>query len=141
VREYLKETDLDEIPGALDFVRAVRERQVKTAVASASRTPELLLDAVDAMGLFDAVIGRGKVARSKPHPDLYLLAAETLRVAPADSLVIEDSAVGVEAARAAGMQVIAITTTEKAENLSRASAVFGGFGEIDADRWVGPAAR
>ncbi|MBI4603219.1 MAG: HAD family phosphatase [Planctomycetes bacterium] len=137
VREYLREKGLKTIPGALDFVRAARERGLKTAVASASRTPELILDGVGVRALFHAVVGRTQVARSKPHPDLFLRAAEALEVEPSECLVVEDSAVGVEAARAAGMRVLALTTTEASANLSRADAVYGGFREIELDRWLG----
>jgi sugar-phosphatase len=51
------------------------------------------------------------ISHSKPHPEGYLLAAERVGVAPADCLVIEDAHAGIEAARAAGMRVIGITTT------------------------------
>jgi beta-phosphoglucomutase len=135
VKEYLRDEGIEAIPGALDFVAAVRARSLKTAVASASRTPELMLEAVGAVPLFDVIVGRAKVARSKPHPDVYLLAAESLRVPPCDCIVIEDSSIGVEAARAAGMRVLALTTTEKASNLSKATAVFSSFSEVDLDHW------
>jgi len=130
VRRYLQKPGIDPIPGALDFVQAVRAQSLKTAVASASRSARLILDSIAACPLFDVIIGRDKVARSKPYPDLFLAAADSLRVSPAHCLVIEDSAVGVEAARAAGMQVIAITTTDVEKNLSRAHAVYKGFAEI-----------
>ena len=136
VRIYLDERGLDAIPGALQFVHEARQRALKTAVASASRTPEIILDAIAARGLFDAVVGRGRVARSKPHPDVYLLTAETLGVAPKDCIVIEDSSVGVEAARAAGMRVIALTTTEPGHGLSRADAIYAGFHEIPVNAWL-----
>ncbi|HET6798300.1 MAG TPA: HAD-IA family hydrolase [Gemmatimonadales bacterium] len=51
------------------------------------------------------------VAHGKPSPDVYLLAAAELGVAPADCLVVEDAPAGVEAAHAAGMRVVAVTTT------------------------------
>jgi beta-phosphoglucomutase len=136
VREYLRDVGIETIPGALDFVRSLRSRGTKTAVASASRTPELILGSVKALELFDAIVGRGEVSRSKPHPDLYLRAAEVLEVPALDCLVVEDSPVGIEAARAAGMNVLALTTTEGRENLTRASAVFSGFAEIPIDDWV-----
>jgi mannitol-1-/sugar-/sorbitol-6-phosphatase len=59
----------------------------------------------------DVLITSDDISRSKPHPEGYLLAAERVGVAPADCLVIEDAHAGIEAARAAGMTVIGITTT------------------------------
>jgi mannitol-1-/sugar-/sorbitol-6-phosphatase len=57
------------------------------------------------------------ISHSKPHPEGYLLAAERLGVAPTDCLVVEDAHAGIEAALAAGMTVIGITTTFPREQL------------------------
>ena len=54
----------------------------------------------------DAVVGAEDVARGKPHPDLFLCAAERLGRPPADCIVVEDSDVGIEAAQAAKMRVM-----------------------------------
>jgi len=51
------------------------------------------------------------VARGKPHPDVFLKAADKLGVPPADCIVFEDAPMGVEAARRAGMKAVVITTT------------------------------
>jgi HAD superfamily hydrolase (TIGR01509 family) len=136
VREYLDRQAIEVIPGALDFVRAVRSRGARTAVATASRTPDIILRSARAIDLFDAIVGRDSVARSKPHPDLYLHAAQVLGCPPRECIVIEDSPVGVEAALSAGMRCIALTTTESRERLSRATAVYDGFHEIRAEHWI-----
>jgi beta-phosphoglucomutase len=135
VREYLSERGIDVVPGALDFVRAVRARGVRTAVASASRTPGLILESAGAVELFDAIVGRNEVERTKPFPDLYLRAAEAIGIAPARSLVVEDSPVGVEAALAAGMRVLALTTTEPSEKLAAATAMYASYAEISLEDW------
>ena len=57
------------------------------------------------------------VTRGKPSPDAYLLAARDLGVLPSDCLVIEDAPAGIHAARAAGMTVVALTTTHRADQL------------------------
>jgi sugar-phosphatase len=57
------------------------------------------------------------VPRGKPSPDVYLLAAAGLGVVPSQCLVIEDAPAGIEAARAAGMGVVALTTTHRREEL------------------------
>ncbi len=58
------------------------------------------------------------VRQGKPSPDVYLLAAARLGVAPADCVVVEDAPAGIEAARAAGMRVIALSTTHPPEDLA-----------------------
>jgi sugar-phosphatase len=65
----------------------------------------------------DVLITSDDISHSKPHPEGYLLAAKRLGVAPADCLVIEDAHAGIEAARAAGMPVIGISTTFPRERL------------------------
>jgi sugar-phosphatase len=63
------------------------------------------------------------VRHGKPAPDGYLLAADRLGVAPPDCLVVEDAPAGVEAARAAGMPVVAVLTTHAPGALQRADAI------------------
>lgn len=70
------------------------------------------------------------VARGKPAPDLFLRAAALLGAAPEACVVLEDSAPGVEAARAAGMRVIGITNTTTAERLAAADAVVGDYDRV-----------
>jgi sugar-phosphatase len=58
------------------------------------------------------------VVHGKPSPDVYLMAAAGLAVSPSDCLVVEDAPAGVEAARAAGMEVVALTTTHSKQELA-----------------------
>ena len=68
------------------------------------------------------VVVAADVARGKPDPDLFLLAAERLRVRPEECLVFEDSVVGVQAARRAGMRVIGVSTAHGEDELRAAGA-------------------
>lgn len=103
------------------------------AVASGSMHP--VIDAVLAMrGLrrfFSAVVSVQDVARGKPAPDVFLLAAERLGKPPAACVVLEDSAAGVTAAKAAGMRVIAITNSLPAAQLAHADAVVESYAQIE----------
>ena len=134
-RRHLETHGLEPVPGALDFVNALRARGLATAVVTASRTPGLLLGAIGASGLFDVVVGGGDVSRPKPAPDGYLMAAELLCVSPERCLVVEDSPIGVQAGKAAGARVLAITTTETVEALAGADRVIGAFVEVEPG-WV-----
>lgn len=101
--------ELKEVRGASAFVR--RHAQVPHAIASSSSMERLRL-CIDVLGIgadFPHVFSAEMVAHGKPHPDIYLLAAEKLGVAPRDCLVIEDSAGGVRAAIAAGMTAVGLT--------------------------------
>jgi hypothetical protein len=83
------------------------------AVASGSEeaTVRACLENTGLLSLFDTIITPINVARGKPAPDMFLLAAERLGIAPADCLVFEDGLSGMEAARAAGMQAVFIPRT------------------------------
>ncbi len=102
----------------------------------ASGSPHNVIDEVlrleNLRRFFPVVVSVVDVGKSKPAPDVFLRTAELLGVAPEHCCVIEDAAVGIEAALAAGMDVIAITNTLPAEKLSRASRVVKHYAEIEA---------
>ncbi len=90
---------------------------VKLAVATAAPNGNITftLDGLDLRRHFDAVVGAADVPRGKPHPDVFLKAAERCGVAPEHCIVFEDAPLGVEAARRAGMRAVVLTTTLPAE--------------------------
>jgi sugar-phosphatase len=71
------------------------------------------------------LVTAGDVKQGKPHPEPYLLAAQRMGLAPARCVVVEDAPAGIEAARAAGTQVIAITTTHPPHELAGQGLVIG----------------
>jgi HAD superfamily hydrolase (TIGR01509 family) len=101
--------DLQPLPGIVDLLDEAAEHQVDVAVASSS--PLAWVDGhLTRFGLrdrFSSVHTRDHVARTKPAPDLFLLAVETLGIDPARGVVLEDSPHGVTAAKAAGLAVVA----------------------------------
>lgn len=108
-------------------------RHYLLAVASGSNHP--VIDEVLAMKqlrrFFSAVASTQDVGKTKPAPDVFLHAAGLLGVPPARCCVIEDSAAGVAAARAAGMDVIAITHSLPREQLTGATHIVDTFEEIE----------
>ena len=105
----------------------------KLGLASGSYHPTIdaILSLKDLRQYFPVVVSVQDVQHGKPAPDVFLRAAELLQVPPRGCSVIEDSAAGVEAARAANMTVIAITNSLPAEKLTRASHVVATYKEID----------
>jgi len=101
--------DLREVVGATMFIRHFAE--VPRCIASSSPLNYLRL-CLDTLGLSaefgDHVYSADMVARGKPHPDIFLFAADQIRVAPADCIVIEDSVSGVRASLSAGMTTIGL---------------------------------
>jgi beta-phosphoglucomutase len=101
------------LPGALQMVRALRARGVKTAIGSSSKNTPLILAQLDMAALFEAVADGNEIRNSKPDPEVFLLAARKLGLPPAECVVVEDAVAGVEAARRAGMAVFGIGTPAK----------------------------
>lgn len=112
------------VPGATAFVGSVARSGTACAVAtSASRhDARHVLDALGLAALFGAVVTAEDVRQGKPHPEVYLRAADEIGVSPGDCLVFEDAVVGVQAARQAGMRVIGVTTAHSGDELSAAGA-------------------
>jgi beta-phosphoglucomutase-like phosphatase (HAD superfamily) len=88
----------------------LRARGIRCAVASSSTRGQIqaCLGSLDLLHHFSAFAGGDEVARAKPDPALYLLAAQRLGVAPADCIAFEDSENGAKAALAAGMRVVVV---------------------------------
>lgn len=120
--EYLREREAlfrtlmptaEALPGARQLTAALRAARVPLAVATSSARPLYELKTQRHgrwFADFDVVVTGDdpRVARGKPAPDIYLLAARELGVDAARCVAVEDAPAGVEAARAAGMQVIAV---------------------------------
>ena len=101
----------DARPGVRDFIGAASDLGLPLAVASSSSREWVAgwLERLDLARFFGVLRNRDDVARVKPHPDLFLGAAEGLGAAPADTLVLEDSENGLKAATAAGMRCAIVT--------------------------------
>jgi len=97
-------------PGAAEFLTALRQRGTRCAVASSSTSGQIqaCLGSLDVLHHFDAFAGGDEVARAKPDPALYLLAASRLGVDPAECIAFEDSENGAKAALAAGLRVVIV---------------------------------
>ena len=119
-------------PAAAGVLALLRERGAKLAVATSTHAAEARarLARDDLERWFDRIVTGDEVARGKPAPDIFLLAAERLGVAPAACTVVEDSRAGVAGGRAAGMTVFALATTFPAGELGSAHRVFDGMEDL-----------
>ena len=107
--EYVTKMTPEEIlSGAAEFVLACRAAGYHTALATASRNANLILDLLKIAPLFDCVMDGNKVSRTKPDPEVFLNCARELGVAPSECAVFEDAQAGLDAAVAAGMLAIGI---------------------------------
>lgn len=97
-------------PGVLDFLKLLKAKGIKTGIAT-SNSVELVravLKSLEVEEYFDEVHTSCEVPKGKPAPDIYLLVADCLQVAPEHCIVFEDIPEGILAGKRAGMQVCAI---------------------------------
>ena len=112
------------VAGVSAFVDALARQRVPRAVAT-SATRRDLERALGELGLrsrFDVAVTADDVRWGKPNPEVYLKAAAGLGVDPSACVVFEDAVVGIQAARAAGMRVIGVTSAHTGDELVRAGA-------------------
>ena len=108
------------VAGLVDFLKALKSKGIKIAVGSSGprENVDFVLEKCGIAGCFDAIVDGGMVRLGKPAPEVFLKAAALLGKDPAECLVFEDAPVGIEAARRAGMSVIALTTTFSPKRLA-----------------------
>ncbi len=106
-------TEADLAPGVRETLPALRRRGLLLAVGSSSKNAPLILEKLDLRRYFDAAADGSAVARAKPDPEVFLLAASLLGVSPAEALVVEDGMAGMEAAAAGGFPSAGIGAAAK----------------------------
>ncbi len=120
------------MPGVHKWVRNFSAHYLQAVASSASiHQVTLMLESVRLSGYFQTMVTSSDVP-GKPDPTVFLTAAKQLHVEPTSCLVIEDSPSGVEAAKRAGMPVIAVCTTNPAEALIGADLVIPNLTKLTA---------
>ena len=124
-------TRLEPMPGVRDLLDAI-ECEVCVASSGSRERIRLALEVTGLAAYFrgDRVFSAEDVARGKPAPDLFLHAARNVGVDPARCIVIEDSPLGVDAAKAAGMTVIGFAALTPADRLAGAHAIARDMREV-----------
>lgn len=108
-RKYLERmSEKDLVPGALELFSELKKRNLKIAVGSSSKNAGFILEKLGIRDAFDAVVDGNDIEHSKPHPEVFLNAAEALGLEPGSILVLEDAEAGIEAARAGGFVPVGI---------------------------------
>jgi len=127
---------LPPFPGVLELIeKAIQSRDFRVAIATSGTLAKsrAVLNAAKIPYQKMVYITGSDVKNKKPHPGLFLLAAERMGVESANCIVIEDAPNGVQAAKAAGAKCIAVTNSTNAANLSEADLVCDSLEQIDLD--------
>src|SRR5687767_13476821 len=119
-RRLAVERGLTPLPGGADWIRRLHARGWKQAIASSAprENVAVMLRALGISHELDAIVGAEDVTAGKPDPQVFLAAAASLGLRPAQCVVVEDAAVGVEAARRAGMKSIGVSRTPLSADLA-----------------------
>ena len=137
-REIIQREGISLLPGVGDFVKSLQTNNVPYAIGSS--TPRENIESVLAYlrraDWFRHIVAAANVDKGKPNPEVFLKAADKLEVAPGQCVVFEDSLSGIEAGKAGGMKVVALTTTNTRETLdeSPADVIVDSFNEVAIDR-------
>jgi HAD superfamily hydrolase (TIGR01509 family) len=117
--------------GVMPLIRRLCRDGYQLALASSGDRIKVAfgLQALGLNGIFATVVSGDDVTHSKPHPEVYLVAAQRLGVEPAVCVAIEDAPAGVEAAKRAGMRCIAVTNSVTSEHLQKADLVVGSLAD------------
>lgn len=122
---FIEKMPADEIlPGVREFLAELRKNGIKISLGSASKNAEMILEKLELMPMFDAIVDGRHIAKAKPDPEVFLRGATELGEKPENCVVFEDAQAGVQAAINAGMSCVGIG---EEETLGAANFVMLGF--------------
>jgi beta-phosphoglucomutase len=130
--------ELVPVEGAKTLLGDLRNAGFLLAVGSSAPKAnlELVLDCTDLQDYFDAYVTSQDVTKGKPAPDTFLKAAEKLSLTAGNCIVVEDAVQGVQAAKAAGMPVVAVTTTRSRADLVGADIIVDNLAQLKVRQFI-----
>jgi beta-phosphoglucomutase family hydrolase len=132
----LLEKEVEPTKGVIVLLLKLKQRRVKLGIGSSShkRLIEYVLNKLNVTSLFDAVVGAEDIVNSKPNPEIFLTCAKRLHTQPEACLVVEDSKLGVEAAKKAGMKCLGYRNPNSGnQDLSKADIATSDFSRLNIE--------
>ena len=108
-------TPNDILPGAMETLERLKENGIKIAIGSSSKNTPIILKQIGLENFFDAVSDGNNITHSKPDPEVFLKAAEMLKIAPKDCMIVEDADAGIAAGKRAGMKTLSVQGAKGAD--------------------------
>ncbi len=108
-------TPNDILTGAMETLEKLKENGIKIAIGSSSKNTPIILKQIGLDNFFDAVSDGNNITHSKPDPEVFLKAAEMLKTAPEDCMIVEDADAGIEAGKRAGMKTLSVQGAKGAD--------------------------
>lgn len=139
-REVVAEDGIVALEGVEVWLRALKEADVPCVIGSSTCRVniESVIDQIGLRDYFVDIVSGDDAVHGKPHPEIFLTAASRIGLPPEHTVVFEDAYVGIEAARAGGMKVIAVASTNDAASLQHADRVVHRLDELrveDLSAW------
>jgi beta-phosphoglucomutase family hydrolase len=133
--EIISANGIYPVPYADVFLKKIKEDHIPVALATSSRRAkmEMVMEKLNLLIYFDAVVTGGDVKNGKPAPDIFIKTAEKLGVSPRDCIVFEDASNGVKAAKNAFMKCVALSSTQPRESLKEADLIIDTFKDVSLD--------
>ena len=126
--EYISAlTEDDILPGVRNFIEKLRINNIKMAIASASKNTKIILKKLKLEQKFDVIIDGTMIINAKPDPEIFLKAAEKLKVKPEECVVFEDAVAGIQAAKKAKMKVIGVGSAQILQDADKVIRNFEGL--------------
>lgn len=116
------------------LIKEMRARHVRVALISSSKNLPRIIKSGGVADIWDVIISGNEITRGKPDPQVFLTAAQRLKMPANQCVVFEDAVLGVEAAKRAGMACVGIDRHEDPRALARADIVVKDLAEIDCDK-------
>ncbi|MEH7453334.1 beta-phosphoglucomutase [Gottfriedia acidiceleris] len=126
-------SEKDLLPGIESFLKQIKQAGIKISMASASKNALMVVKSLGIINYFDHIVDASTVINSKPHPEVFLKAAEAVSAKPENCIGVEDAAAGVDAINGANMFSVAIGETAI---LGHANLVLSSTEELDLDRII-----
>ncbi|MBP6386912.1 MAG: beta-phosphoglucomutase [Pseudarcicella sp.] len=104
----MKMTPNEILPGVEDFLKLLQQNNIKIVLGSASKNSRLILEKINMLPYFDAIIDGNHITKGKPDPQVFQMGAEAVSCLPTECVVFEDAVAGVQSGKAAGMKVIGV---------------------------------
>lgn len=131
-REIVREDGISPLPGVREWLEQLAEETVPCVIGSSTerKNIETILDVIGLRGFFRDIVSADDVTHGKPHPEIFLKAAERIEAEPRRCVVFEDTQVGIEAGHAGEMKVVGVATTHPAAELKQADRVVERLDEL-----------
>ncbi len=130
------ENEIAPVTGLSGFLEDLQSHNVMMAIATSGVQVNIdyMFKHLPLKKYFKEIINSAHIKKGKPNPEIFLKTAAALHTAAANCIVFEDSVPGITAGKAAGMKVVAITTSHKREELNEADLIIEDYTEINFER-------